>query len=83
MKNKSIEPLKRIPAHLVNNLIVATSLFALGVSCAPEPTAEIAVMGDSVTWGYGALPEGWAIRLENRTGYKFAYLFITGVKSCD
>ncbi len=81
MINKSIQQLKRIPAYLVNNLIVAASFLTLGSSCAPEPTAEIAVMGDSVTWGYGALPEGWAIRLENRTGYKFANLGIPGEKA--
>lgn len=56
-------------------------LLMLACSCAPEPKAEIAAIGDSVTWGYGALPEGWATRLQNRTGYEFANLGIPGERA--
>lgn len=81
MTHKSLGPLKRIAPYLVKNVMFVAGLHIATSSCAPEPTAEIAVMGDSVTWGYGALPEGWAIRLENRTGYKFANLGIPGEKA--
>ncbi len=81
MKLKRLPPLKRINSYVVKTVMLAGSLIGLCNSCAPEPTAEIAVIGDSVTWGYGALPEGWAIRLENRTGYKFANLGVPGEKA--
>jgi lysophospholipase L1-like esterase len=81
IKEKSLRTLKRIHCNIVKELSITLCLTSLCISCAPEPTAEIAVIGDSVSWGYGALPEGWLIRLENRTGYKFANLGIPGEKA--
>ena len=81
MTQKNLSTLKRIGSYVVKTVMTVASVIICASGCAPEPTAEIAVMGDSVTWGYGALPEGWAIRLENRTGYKFANLGIPGEKA--
>lgn len=77
--------LKRFDRYL--KVIVAAScttpfIAALSIQgCAPEPKAEIAAFGDSVTWGYGGLPEGWMVRVQNRTGYEFSNLGIPGEKA--
>ena len=50
-------------------------------SCGIQPTDEIAVIGDSVTWGYGGLPGGWVRRLEEESGYHISNLGIPGEHS--
>jgi len=58
--------------------MLAAMVVIFNSSCSPEPEAEIAAYGDSVTWGYGALPGGWVTRLEARTGYEFTNLAVPG-----
>ena len=83
MKDFQGTRLKRTPAIFVKTFIVTLTLLIITLlgACAPEPKAEIAAFGDSVTWGYGALPEGWVIRLQNRTGYEFANLGVPGERA--
>jgi lysophospholipase L1-like esterase len=63
--------------------LAKAAFLLLMAGCQPQHQAEIAAIGDSVTWGYGALPEGWLIRLQNRTGYEFANLGIPGERAAE
>lgn len=65
----------------VSPLLVSWSLFVTLCSCGIQPTDEIAVIGDSVTWGYGGLPGGWVRRVEQTSGYHISNLGIPGERS--
>jgi lysophospholipase L1-like esterase len=60
--------------------LILSCLF-LAAGCDVEPTAEVAVFGDSVSWGYGDLPGGWVRRVQQETGYTFTNLSIPGERA--
>jgi lysophospholipase L1-like esterase len=59
--------------------------FILGLSsltsCNIPVDSEVMTMGDSVTWGYGDVPGGWVLKVQERTGVKMANLAIPGERS--
>ncbi len=64
--------------HLI---IAALAPFTLS-SCNVQPTASIAVYGDSVSWGYGDFPlGGWVRKVSQKTGYTFTNLAVPGERA--
>lgn len=69
--------MKKRDSHFYVCLVLAAAFFSCGIT----PTAPLAAIGDSVTWGYGGLPGGWVNALEMRSGYSISNLGIPGEKS--